>query len=275
MARYFFRCLSISFLTGCLLLSALSSMAQPVDSQPNVDFALQKLGITDAIVQLDHVINQTVESLSHRPGNTMSSVMLRQLEQLLLENSGSDSIRLASHQYLSSRLPENIDQAMSLLSDELVDRVANFDVSLEMRGGAEKLTTYQQATDLGDVDVERINLLKRLDQALQMSAIAAMMQSELAITTDLMVAHYDDGMGGVSRLVRDRQLQLREQHMAKILLTINLYSYRFMPLQELERYVNLIERGSIQSLLVISRQALLQSLLDARANILQSLTAGN
>jgi hypothetical protein len=254
-------------------------MAQPVDSRSNVDLALQKLGITDATAQLDNVISQTVESLSHRPGNILSSQMLRQLEQLLLENSGSDSIRLASQQYLSSRLPENIDQAMSLLSDELVDRVANFDVSLEMRGGAEKLTTYQQTTDLGDVDVERINLLKRLDQALQMSAIAAMMQTELAITADFMAAHYDvdkeGNMRGVSRLVRDRQLQLREQHMAEILLTINLYSYRFMPLQELERYVNLIERGSIQSLLVISQQALLQSLLDARARIMQSLTAGN
>jgi hypothetical protein len=246
-------------------------MAQSAGQQQAVEFALQRLAISPAIAQLDTVIGQTLQNLQHRADSALLPPQVKRIGDLLALHYAADRIQLATERGLLARLPSNSEQAVALLDDALVGRVANFDVSLEMRGAVEKFARFQQQLVIEDVAAERIALLRRLDKALQSSVIAATMQAELAVAADLMAAHFIVPVA-VSDAALASQQQQRQRHLAKVLLALNLYSYRFMPDKELQRYVSLLEQDSIQTLLAASQQALYHSLLAARAAAVQQLT---
>lgn len=256
---------------GWLLLGSVPLMAQSAGQQQAVEFALQRLAISPAIAQLDTVIGQTLQNLQHRADSALLPPQVKRIGDLLALHYAADRIQLATERGLLARLPSNSEQAVALLDDALVGRVANFDVSLEMRGAVEKFARFQQQLVIEDVAAERIALLRRLDKALQSSVIAATMQAELAVAADLMAAHFIVPVA-VSDAALASQQQQRQRHLAKVLLALNLYSYRFMPDKELQRYVSLLEQDSIQTLLAASQQALYHSLLAARAAAVQQLT---
>jgi hypothetical protein len=260
--------------TACLgwllLLTAAPLMAQPARQQQQLEFVLQRLAISPAIAQLDTVIAQTLQNLQQRPELGLLPAQLERIGDVLSSHCAANLIQLATERGLIAELPGNNEQLMSLLADQLFDRVANFDVSLQMRDAEQKFARFQQQRVAEEQPAERLALLQRLDAALQSSAIAAMLQTELAVTADMMAARYI-AQAAVSDDELARRRHQRQRHLAKVLLSLNLYSYRFMPDQELQRYVGLLEQDRIQTLLIASKQALYQALLAARAAALEQL----
>ncbi len=231
---------------------------------------LHELGIADAIAQTDQIIAQSI--LAMRPYIDESSVQYRDgpsLTDLLLDSSGKEAISAATTAYTAQYLPHNIDEARQILDSELVKRVRNFDISLEMDGAIDKFVAFQQKLKEQPVSENRASLISRLDAALFGSAVAAMLQTEIETSVETLAARMMDSPLSIPS-VSDKQDQ-RQTHMAGIAANLHLFSYRYMQDRELQRYVELMEQDSIQQLLNVSLQGIQQALQAGRALALQQL----
>lgn len=259
---------------GCTMV-----FAQQVESQTprqqEAEQILRELGIADAIGQTDQVIAQSV--LAIQPYIDETSVQRKEgrerlpLTDLLLRSSGKEAIAAATTAYMAQYLPRNIDEARQILDSELVKRVRNFDISLEMDDAFDKFVAFQQKLKEQPVSEARASLMRRLDIALFGSAVAAMLQTEIEISVETLAARMMDSPLSIPS-VPDKQDQ-RQSHMAEIAANLHLFSYRYMQDRELQRYVELMEQDSIQQLLSVTMQGIQQALQAGRAVALQQLPA--
>ncbi|MEH6557560.1 MAG: hypothetical protein V7459_06695 [Oceanicoccus sp.] len=257
---------------GCTLVLGQQTESQK-SRQQEAEQILRELGIADAIAQLDQVIAQS--ALAIQPYIDQSSLQSKAgsgsapLTDLLLRSSGTEAIAAATTAYMAQYLPPDTDEAREILDSELVKRVRNFDISLEMDGALDKFVAFQQKLKEQPVSEARASLIRRLDIALSGSAVAAMLQTEIEISVEALAARVMDAPLSIPH-IPGKQDQ-RQNHMAGIAANLHLFSYRYMQDRELQRYVELMEQDRIQQLLGVSMKGMQQALQAGRAVALQQL----
>ena len=228
---------------------------------------LEHIGIAGAIDQVDKIILQTLASSDFTAANQSAEQL--NLEKLMAASSG-DLVLAATTAYVAQNNPLSPEQINALLDNELASRVRNFDVSLEMDKAFEKYEAYQHKLSQNPVEESRIELMQRIDTALQGSVIAALLQTELEKTMTAIQAR----MAGRSSALAAQQYgekrqELRQQHMASIAVQLHIFSYRFMKDQELQAYVEWLEADDVQTVLAVCVAGLQQALRANRAMALQ------
>lgn len=222
--------------------------------------ALRGLGISAAISQLDNLIAQTVSRMAADSTPPWSEARQQQLQQQLQAVTGTAVIQPAVERQVASKLSAPASKGITLLQDELVMRVRNFDVSLEMRGAVDKFQRFQQQLQLDDILRQRLELLERMDTALQMSKTAARLQTELEQSAIRLASDPEHAVPTALEGLSAQKQHFRQQHLAKVLVQLNLYSYRYLQDEELRQYVEILEQEPVQALLAVCQQALWQSL---------------
>lgn len=265
-------CLSISPLTVIFAANASTdSESTSADALEISHDILVDLGILGAANQVDRVITHAVSNINHTARQRLSPDQTLQLQQSLRVASGSAFVSAQASDYFSHRLADDAQLALDKLNDDLVLRVRNFDVSLEMKGGVDKYQSFEQSLVLENIAEQRLALLERLDHALQISATATMLHIEITITA-IMAAektaenHFDADLL-ISSMSSKRPLIA--DHMAATLLKIHLFTYRFMPDQELLRYVEILEDSAVQGLLEVGQQGLRHALQAGRDQVIR------
>ena len=265
-------CLSI--LPSTVAFAADTSTDQKSDVTGALDIshaALVDLGIMGAADQVDRVITHAVSNINHNARRQLSPEQTLELQKLLREVSGSAFVGVETANYFADRLPEDYQLALEKMNNDLVLRVRNFDVSLEMKGAVEKYKLFEQNLALEGVAAERLELLERLDRALQISAIAAMLHTEITITAAMAAEKTAKNKVDADLLISSigGKHSLIENHMAATLLKIHLFSYRFMPNQELRRYIEILEDDGVQNLLQLAQLGLRHAVQEGRDRVLR------
>jgi hypothetical protein len=257
------------------VLSAQTVKYQPVNQQTEQQVAalLVGFGVTDAVVQSDRVINQSVASIAKQA--KLSSLEIKQwseFQAILADCSGSAALAALLQAQVSLEFPATAKEAEAILQNTLVSRVKNFDVSLEMNDAFDKFQSFQYKRSAEPAADERLALMRRLDNALRSSIIAALLQTEIETSAQALALR----LKGVNRLLLSTALQTqeqrqnqRQQYMAGVIVDLHLFSYRFMQDAELERYVELMEQDSVQKFMDASIKGLQQSLQIGRASALE------
>jgi hypothetical protein len=225
----------------------------------DISTLLSAVGVSAALAQVDTIITQTAAALDD------SQQIQRQLQQA----SNGAILFAATEAYVATNLSANNQlRAQQLLQDELLTRVGNFDVALEMPGALDKFRAFQQQAKNRPASDERKQLIQRLDAALGSSVIAAMLQTEIEVSAFMLLKRQTAELAPSSKEMSERRQQ-RQQYMAAVTGDLNLYSYRFMQNAELQRYVELLEQEALQALLYNTIKGLQQALQASRAIALQ------
>ena len=254
-------------IAACLALLA----PVPASAEADVERLMEWLGISAAARQADRIIGQNLRLLSQPPaGEALSDEQQQYLHSKLSAATGADTVLANTRAYIAQHLPVSSAKAERILMEPLAVRARNFDVAMEMAGSFEKFQSFTEQLQDNPPPEQRRALLRRLDNALRSSAIAALLQTEIEITSRLAAARLSDTSKPFqdNRLSSHRQAQ-RRQYMAEVAMQLNLFSYRYMQDEELSQYIALLEDSSIQELLDISEQGLLQGLEAGRAIALQ------
>ncbi len=243
-------------------------------AEPDVDRLMEWLGISAAVRQVDRIIDQNLalsddSSPAEQPGSGQHSNK-QALRQKLVAATGASALLANTRAYIAQHLPIVSTRAEAILAEPMAVRARNFDVAMEMAGSFDKFQAFLQQLKENPVSEQRLLLIQRLDTALRTSAIAALLQTEIETTSHLLMARLNDNHASVQDAwLNDSRQQQRRQHMADMASKLNLFSYRFMKDEELTQYVELLEDSSIQALLRVSEQGLLQGLEAGRAMALQ------
>ena len=240
-------------------------------ADPDVERLMDWLGVSAAVNQVDRIIEQNLALLNHAPLTAGLDAGQKQvLRQKLLAATGTDTLLANTRAYIAQHLPVTSARAEAILAEPMAVRARNFDVAMEMVGSFEKFQSFVQQLEKKPPAEPRLALIQRLDSALRSSAIAALLQTEIEITSHLLASRLSTSSNPFqgTGLSDSRQIQ-RQQHMAEVALKLNLFSYRYMKDEELAQYIELLEDSSIQGLLDVSERGLLQGLEAGRAIALQ------
>ena len=250
------------FLAGFIGLFAL-----PVWAEADVQRLLNGLGVNAASAQADRVIKQSLRQLESRGDlQAQNLAQQQQLSKQLLLASGAEAIAASTAAYLAQHMPAAGVAAEMVLSTSLGARIRNLDIAMEANGAYQEFQQYVIQLEAVPPSDARLVLITRLDAARHTSAIAALLQSELALSAQLVALKMAGKPRPKSeRVTRQQQYRLRQQHMASVVNQLDLFSYRFLRDEELEHYVMLMERDDIQAVMNVCMQGLQQALQAGRA----------
>ncbi len=262
-----FRFAIIFFTLLCLCLKSTMSLAQDKDdSLKNNLRLLNWLMISDSIVQVDALIEQHASQQSLLLSElSLTDQQVQQLKQQLSTYSGSAVINESVQRYFIKNSPATSDAAVKILSEGMPLRARNFDVVWLMSSVEQKWQAYQQTMIDNPPSEGRRALLQRLDQAMQTSAIAALIQTEIDTTVRVVAAQMADQPAPaiIASLIK-QQYEERQKYLETKIIDLHLFSYRYMKDAELLTYVEQMEMPSIQALVDVAQSGLQQALVNSR-----------
>jgi len=257
-------CLLACYLMCCASMSV-AQMQPPSISPQQLQEVLKPLEIFKAV----GLANSTLESVvAYTPGYEQLSEMQRlSLQRRLKTVAGSEALE----DQLIDALSELDSQLFSIVDEQLqsplIQRANNFDIALEMPGAYEKFGRYREGA-VKDEPAVRRELVMRLVSLKGQARIAALLQSELALMSELLTAELlDKKPSPIAEAVNRQQRKARESYLQSVATDLHLYSYVYMKTDELERLVAIFETPEVERVVQASVKALEQILTNARAEL--------
>lgn len=238
---------------------------QAGNTRARVSRLLNWLDIENNILQIDRVIRQNSQHFA----SDLSGPEVKLLRQRLRRHNDSQEILQAVHSKIGIALAAKLYRIEHLLADPLPVRVRNFDVAMSMTGAKEKFRVYRENLQIKQPSTARLNLIKRLDSALKTTALVALIQTEINVTAQILVAEINRSTEPfLPSAVINFQRQQRTAYIGGLSSDLHLFSYRFLKDAELIQYVELIEEPDIQLLLEAAYQSIRQNLIQNREKVL-------
>ena len=128
------------------------------------------------------------------------------------------------------------------LSTPLAVRARNFDIVMEMPGALERFERWQQTT--GSSNSQREEAVLDLDRALRQARFSAVLQTAVENALRKSAAE-----GALSPPLTMAYIDQRTQALREVSEKLNLYTYRFMRVDEIQQLANLYAGNDIQQAL--------------------------
>jgi hypothetical protein len=222
---------------------------QAGNEQKHVRRVSNWLDIENNVLQIDRVIQQNLQYFT----SSLSASEAKELRKGLQRHNNSQSVLKSVHSKIGIALTAELNSIEHLLVSPLPVRVRVFRENLQMRQPSSA----------------RLDLIKRLDSALKTTALVALIQTEINVTTQLLFSKISKNTEPfLPPGVIDFQRQQRMDYIAEVSSDLHLFSYRFLKDEELIQYVELLEEPDIQLLIEIAYESIRQILIQSRENVL-------
>ncbi|MFT5693729.1 MAG: hypothetical protein ACI92E_003072 [Oceanicoccus sp.] len=238
---------------------------QAGNEQKHVRRVSNWLDIENNVLQIDRVIQQNLQYFT----SSLSASEAKELRKGLQRHNNSQSVLKSVHSKIGIALTAELNSIEHLLVSPLPVRVRNFDVAMSMTGAKDKFRVFRENLQMRQPSSARLDLIKRLDSALKTTALVALIQTEINVTTQLLFSKISKNTEPfLPPGVIDFQRQQRMDYIAEVSSDLHLFSYRFLKDEELIQYVELLEEPDIQLLIEIAYESIRQILIQSRENVL-------
>lgn len=212
------------------------------DSDTKVEKILSWLGVKAALQQFDGMAEEMIAAYVDSKALTLSQQ--QELKKLVKSQYNHEKL----FHFLEEQLPLQVDAntitvSYQLLSGPLPERARNFDIVMEMPGAKQKFEQWREASS-ERVDAERAAAISALTRSGHQAQLAALLQT---MAESLVRVHLDSDSMLRDELL-DAHLYTRQDYLFELSKQLNLYSYRFMRIDEINELTAVFENTDIQQM---------------------------